>query len=228
MRAYEFLPEARKAKEYSDRDIADVKWAYDQGHPYHEISALTGMDVNDVSNILTRHYPERKRRAEHLKGALIDSDIEDIVMKFADGKPIAHIADEYGVSPSVVTSVITDQFGDDVLKSELDRRRATPGTKMKNKVTPDMIEVMRREYAKGKSSTEISDMLGNVISYGAVDDHLRKQPDWNELRDAWEKSRVGIRRAAQATTKIYRAGARDNLRSKGPSTRHTYGVRWKE
>jgi transposase len=226
MRAYE-LVEARKSKEYSERDINDVKWAYDEGHTYQEISALLGMHVNDITNVLTRFYPERKRRAEYLRGALIDSDIEHIIMSFADGAPIAHIADDLGVSASVITAVIKDQFGDDVLQSELDRRRATPGTRMRNKMTPEMMEIIRREYVDGKSSEAISDMLGNVISYGAIDTWLRKQPDWPELRTRWEERRRAIRLSGPVTRKKTWTGEPGNQRSRAPKSRMSYGVRWK-
>lgn len=225
MRAWEFLGEAR-GKVYSQRDIDDVKWAYDQGDSFEEISAMTGIAYNDVSNILTRHYPERKRRREHLKSALLTSDIEKILDLFAENMPISRIADEIGVAASTVQLAIADTFGKDALDAELARRRATPGLRMRNKVTPEIMDIMRREYAQGKTPNEISELLGRVISYATVLNYLRKEPDWEDLRAKWEERNRAVRHAPVATTRVYRGGTGGNERLKGPGSSHRYGVQW--
>lgn len=220
MRAYEFITEARVAKEYSPRDIEDVKWAYDQGNSYDEISRMTGIDRMDVNNILGRYYPERQRRKEHLKSALTDDDKAAIVYAFMDGAEIRTVADDIGIAPSLVKLVLYDALGEEEVKNELDRRRTVPGARIRNKVTSDMIPVMRAGYEAGKSPHEIADDLGKVVGYATVLRTLRSQPDWTELRAKWEAHRREVRHSGPTTTKIYRPGTIGNLQHKGPGSKH--------
>lgn len=206
MRAYEFLPEARKAKEYEQRDIDDVKYAYDQGSTYDEIARLIGLPFNDVSNILTQYYPERKRRAEHLKSALTDADKEKIVYSFMDGKEINVIADDIGIAPSLARLVLRDALGQEEVDQELNRRRTMPGTRIRNKVTPEMLEIIRSQYVDGKSPVDISIALNGVVGPTAVYHTLRKQPDWSDLRLKWEQRRKAVRHRGPAMKKVTRPG----------------------
>lgn len=225
MRAWEFINEAR-GKVYNQRDIDDVKWAYDQGNSFEEISAMTGISYNDVNNILGRHYPERKRRREHLKSALLPSDIEKILDMFAENIPIRKIADDIGIAPSTVKLAIADTFGKDALDAELARRQSVPGLPMKNKVTPEMMEIMRREYAQGKTPAEISELLDRVISHSTVLRYLQKEPDWEDLRAKWEDRHRAVRHEPVATTTVYKSGRGDPTGRQGPGSRQRWGVSW--
>lgn len=227
MRAWEFLSEAR-GKVYSQRDIDDVKWAYDQGDSFEQISAMTGISPNDITNILGKHYPERKRRREHLLSALLPSDIEKILDMFYDNIPISTIADEIGVAASTVKLAISDNFGKDALDAELDRRRATPKLSMRNKVTPEFMDVMRKEYVQGRTPAEISELLGRVISHSTVLKYLQKEPDWEELRAKWEDRHRAVRHEPVATTRIVRPGTDGVQGIQGPSSRQRSGVQWQK
>jgi predicted transcriptional regulator len=222
MRAYEFINEARAAKQYDQRDIDDIKFAYDQGYSYEDIAKMIGTSKIDVANMLRKYYGGRERRSEHLGGALTLDDKVAITLAFADGQTMSEIAADMGIPPSLVRSVLTSQWGIDTVKDEMKKRRETPGTKVRDKVTDDMIKVMRDEYADGKSPADIADKLGNIISHSTVLRTLRLQPDWAELRAKWQARRKAIRQAAPKTTNIYRAGTIGNLRSKGPGTKHSY------
>jgi IS30 family transposase len=222
MRAHEFITEARAAKQYEPRDIEDIKYAYDQGYSYEDIANMIGTTRNDVGNMLNRYYGGRERRAEHLGGALTTDDKVAITLAFADGQTISEIAADMGIPPSLVRSVLTSQWGIDTVKDEMKVRRSTPHTRVKDKVTNDMIQVMRDEYSEGKSPVDIANKLGNVVSHSTVLRTLKLQPDWNALRAKWEARRRAIRHAAQASTKISRPGTIGNLRSKGPGSKHSY------
>lgn len=213
-------------KEYTQRDIDDVKWAYDNGESYERIAAMLGVDKNDVSVMLNKYYPERKRRAEHLASVLTADDKEKIIFSFADGENINNIAKKIGIAPSLVRKVVSDELGADEFKNELTRRRSLPGARITNKVKPEMISVMRSAYKQGKSPQEISDMLDNVISHSTVYNVLQKQEDWPELRAEWERNRIPVRHEGPVMTKVFKSGVRDPYGRKGPSDRNRSGVNW--
>ena len=207
MRAHEFIIEGRSPRQISQRDIDDVKYAYDQGHPYTEIANLLGMSVNDVTSILTKYYPERKRRAEHMAKALTTDDKVQITLAFADGKTMAEISDEMGIAPSLVRSVITGELGDEEVKQELARRRSTPRVQIRDKITPDMLEKIRTAFADGKSPAEISVDLDTVVSHGAIYQVLKNQPDYEQLKAKWRERRRAVKHPGPAMKTISRAGA---------------------
>lgn len=223
MRAHEFIKEARSAKVYDQRDIDDVKYAYDQGHTYADIAKLLDLSVNDVSNILTRQYPGRERRAEHLGSALTMDDKVAITLAFADGKTIDSIAHDLGIAQSLVRSVLRGEWGDDTVDQELSARRTTPGLQISHKITTDMMAKMREMYADGKGPTEISIALDAVVTPTSIIHALRKQEDYDQLRAKYDARRKARKQAAQKTATIYRPGTIGNLRSKGPGSRHMYG-----
>ncbi len=226
-RYYDDRPRRRRhGLEYTERDINDVKWAYDQGHSYEDIARQIGVEKSDVSVMLDRYYPERKRRAEHLASALTADDKNSIILSFAGGKDVALIANDFGIAPSLVKKVVSDEFGAEEFKNELARRRSLPGRKITNKVKPEMIPIMRAAYKQGKSTEEIADMLDNVITSTTVYKTLQKQPDWEDLRAEWERNRVPVRHEGPATTRVFRSGWGGASGVKGPSSKHRSPAKW--
>jgi len=221
MRAYEFINEARVKKEFDEKLVQDVKDAYDLGYRYDDIGNLVGLTRSQVNIILDRYYRDRVRRQEKLFGALTQEDRDNIFDLFSDGQTISQIADDMGISSTGIVSVLKDQIGQEEIDSELERRRTVPGTRITNKITPEMTQTMRDLYARGMGLKDISIELGGVVTAGPIYRKLKSMPDYPELRAKWEAHRMGVK-TKQSTAKIYRPGTIGNLQSKGPGSKHTY------
>lgn len=232
MRAHEFIIENdflldnRRNAEFTAKDIQDVKDGYDANLTYAEIANIVQLPVVTVSNILTTHYPGRKKRNQQLEKALTDEDRVKILYTFADGGDVFNISKQMGISQSLTKKVLRTALGQEEFAREMAMRRlSTKRLPLNNKVTPEMIQFMRDEYVLGKGSEEIADMIGN-ISYSTVDMHMRRQPDWPELRAKWEERRKSVKHLDPATTKKIRSGEVGNQHQRGPNNRTAYRVDW--
>lgn len=232
MRAYEFITESdflldnRRNAEFTAKDIQDVKDGYDANLTYAEIANIVQLPVVTVSNILTNHYPGRKKRNQQLEKALTDEDRVKILYTFADGGNVFNISKQMGISQSLTRKVLRTALGQEEFAREMAMRRlSTKRLRLHNKVTPEMIQFMRDEYVSGKGSEEIADMIGN-ITYSTVDMHMRQQPDWPELRAKWEERRKSVKHLGPATTKKIRSGEVGNQHQRGPNNRTAYRVDW--
>ena len=192
-----------------------------------EIGIMLDRSYSQIGNLLMKYYPDRKPRIIHAAKAATDQDRVASIAMWNDGKGIKNIAKTVGVDADTVTRWLTDEFGEDGISKEQDRRRKTGGTslRMPNKVTPEMREKMRELYVTGITLSDIADQLGNVIDPRNVLATMVKEPDYVELRAKRdERTQRKVNTGSPATTKIYRPGTIGNRQHKGPGSKHTSGM----
>lgn len=210
---------------YDQETIELVKLDWDSGKLPMEIATNLNLDITTVRHILNKYYPDRSGKRIEFAKALNDEDKANMVLAFMSGKTATEIANEYGLEHTTIKGILKNRLGHkyDV---EMARRRSLPGEDISGKITPEMLDKAIHMYRQGKSTVLISDELGNVVGPSSIYDRLKSLPNWPEIRADYE--RFGrIKRPKQVTTKVTRAGEIGNLRSKGPSSRHTHGVEWR-
>lgn len=204
--------------------VEKLKSMYDKGLTYREMANELKIDTKSAINALNRYYSDRLRRIESKIANLDGASQNAIIDAFFTGKSVAELAKAYDVSIYGMSYLISKIVGKSKFQQELDKRKAQPGTQTGYKVTPKMIKIMRQFWAAGVPSTEIADKLDNVIASRNVLYHMRKQPDFDELQLKRNAAQKPIKPTDNASTKINRPGVRGNLRSKGPSSKHAYGM----
>lgn len=216
--------ELTEAVKFTPDMIDRLRNLYDQGMLYHQIAKILNMETKSVINALNRYYPDRPRRQEN-RLAKLDSQTQQIIADaFLSGKQMASLAKEYDVSITGMATLLARLIGKDRFRQEIDNRKSQPGIQTRDKVTPEMIQTMRKLWAAGTPSTEIAHQLDNVIASRNVLYHMRKQPDFDELQMKREFAQKPVTPTLDATTKIYPPGVMDNLRSKGPGSKNAYGM----
>lgn len=220
-RARKFVP-----KKLTPDEIKDLRDAYDAGYTLAEIGILIGRKPSQVGNLILQYYPERKPRRVHVAKAATDDDKQKTIQMWKDGSTIKVIANAVGVDHTTVSRWLNDEFGEDAIAREQQRRRETGGSiRIGHKVTPEMREKMRELYVTGMTLSDIADQLGNVIDPRNVLANMVKEPDYKELRAKRdERTQRKVNTGSPATTKIYRPGTIGNRQHKGPGSKHTSGM----
>ena len=220
-RVKKFVP----AKLTADQ-IKDLRDAYDADYTLAEIGILIDRKPSQVGNLILQYYPDRKPRRVHAAKAATGDDKQKTIQMWKDGSTVKVIAKTIGVDHTTVSRWLNDQFGEDAVAAEQQRRRETGGSiRIGNKVTPEMREKMRELYATGMTLTDIADQLDNVIDPRNVLSNMVKEPDYNALRAMRdERMQRKVNTGSPTTTKIYRAGTIGNRLHKGPSSKHTSGM----
>jgi hypothetical protein len=222
-----FYPERELAwQKVTPAQITQLKNLWDEGWSREDIAELMGLKVRRIDNLLSAYYPDRPRKQVHRLDITRTPEMtRQMVDMFNAGENLSKIAMKFGVDKTTPEHWIDDAMGKGYVAGVLDDRRKLPGTStLPNKITPEMLNTMRYLYKQGTSLQDISDKLGNVIVGRTVLATMVKQPDYAQLRAEWEKNRQRVKPKLSADRKIYRPGTIDNLRSKGPGSKHMYGV----
>lgn len=220
-RVKKFVP-----KKLTADQIKDLRDAYDAGFTVAEIGTLIGKTPSQTGNLILQYYPDRKPRRVHAAKAATDDDKQKIIQMWNDGSTIKVIANAVGVDHTTVSRWLNDEFGEDAIAREQQRRRETGGSiRIGHKVTPEMREKMRELYVTGMTLSDIADRLGNVVDPRNVLANMVKEPDYKELRAKRdERTQSKVNTGSPATTKIYRPGTIGNRQHKGPGSKHTSGM----
>jgi hypothetical protein len=220
-----YYTDREKQRRPIDTDTIDlVKRLWDQGKKSKAIATELGLTISSVRGILTRFYKSRPGLIISMVGALTDEDRAGIVSEFLNSHTTTKIADAYGVSLSTILDVLQNELGVERYNAEMAKRKAAPGVQIRYKITPEMLVKMRELYAAGKTLAYISDHFANVITTTAIGPAMKRQPDYAEIRAKRDENTRKVKHSPVATTKITRAGEVDNLRSKGPGNKNTWGM----
>jgi len=161
-----------------------IKGLWDQGKQQREIAAALGMTVNSVDHILRKYYPDRKGKIVSTTRALTDEDRDRIVKLFLSGASLSQIEKEYGYNQAAtVHYLIRKLIGDEEFYRVMSLRRAEPDGLVNFKVTPEIGAKIVNLYTNGYQLPEIVDKIGSLVKKTAVWRHLRKQPNYEELKD---------------------------------------------
>ena len=223
MRASEFITEAKQI----DQDIIDLVKIYsDEGKKLAEIAKALNLTKPKVANILRIYYPERKNKILKLANALNDDDRQEIVSKFKRGDDLRQLSRSYGISRSAATSIIKNILGQEEYDYELTQRQSTSGKHLPNKITPEMMDTIRKLYVTGLTLNDISVAVDNIVSGQAISYAIRRDKDFEQLHAARLERKRKINTGSVATTGFTRPGEIDVGRIKGPNSRHRSGVNW--
>lgn len=208
--------------------LQDIKDAYDLGYSLKEMGQLFNTSGAQIGNILTKYYPERKPRLVHVAKAATQEDKAAAFELWNNGIGIRGIAKKIGVDADAIKNWLADQYGQDAVDQEQERRKTIGGSslRMPNKVTPEMKEKMRKLYVTGMILRDIADALDNVVDPRTVLAAMSREPDFEELKAIRDERKQKVKMKMDATATIYRPGTIGNRRSKGPQNRHTWGVSW--
>jgi hypothetical protein len=212
-----------KAALVDKNTIELVKAAWDQGKSPTEIASQLNLKNKFVDSILLRFYPDRNNKVVQWSLALSDDDKKKIAADFLDGKTVLALTKEYGVSSAGIVSVIQQQIGNENYKNEIEKRKATPGVRAKDKLSQPQIAKIRDMYANGVTILDIITYFDGVVSPATIERNMLKQPDYAELRAKRDERKRKINTGSVATTKIHRPGVIDPQGYKGPGTIHTWG-----
>ena len=212
-----------KAAPVDKKTIELVKAAWDQGKSPTEIASQLNLKNKFVDSILLRFYPDRSNKVVQWSLALSDDDKKKIAADFLDGKPVLALTNEYGVSSASIVSVLQQQLGNENYKNEIEKRKATPGVRAKNKLSSTQLAKIRDMYANGVTILDIITYFDGVVSAATIERNMLKQPDYAELRAKRDERKRKINTGSVATTKIHRPGVIDPQGYKGPGTIHTWG-----
>lgn len=225
MRASEFITEGRGYK--LDQDTIDlVKMLWDKGKKTGDIADDLGLSFNSVNSILQRHYPSRSGKVLMLGSALTDDDKNTIISRFLNQDTPTEIAKDYGIPNTTIIGILQRELGVDKYNDIMEPRKKLAGTRVPNKITPEILNKIKELYVAGKSFRDISAYLDNLISNSNVYMAMARQPDYAELRAKRDERTRNVKHSPVATTNKTPAGIGDNQRSKGPRSLHTSGVNW--
>ena len=204
-----------------DNDTIElVKMLWDEGKGPTAISKDLGIPLKKVNRILELKYPERQNKNLMLGTALTDDDKKTITDLYLNGASATDIADQFGIDLSTVPKLLYRLIGVDkyneIKKLRYGQQGLTVGT------TPEQVQQMADLYRKGYVASSIPKMLGLNVQNSTVDYHLRRLPNWIELRTEHLINRQSKPSVAVTTTKT-RSGIGDNQGLKGPQSRHTWG-----
>jgi hypothetical protein len=220
-----YYPDRQQRYSRLDQDTIDlVKISSDEGKNPAEIATDLNIPVTRVWSILNRFYPERSNKTLYLALALTDDDKKDMVSKFQSGATVHSLADLYSIGPSSVIRLLQDAIGQEAFNNELERRKSSPGFKHPNKITPEILATIRRLYVQGKTFDNIADQIDNIVSSSRICVIMGKQPDYAELRAKRDEKTRKVKHSPVVTTKKTPAGIDGNQHSKGPGSKHTYGM----
>lgn len=218
-----YTDRVRLQQPIDDDTIELVKMLWDEGKGPTAISKDLGIPLKKVNRILELKYPERQHKTLMAGNALTDEDKKQITDLFLNGASATDIADQFGIDISTVPKLLYKLIGVDkyneIKKQRYGQQGLTVGT------TPEQVQQMADLYSKGYSSSSIPKMLGLNVQNSTVDYHLRRLPNWIEIRTDHLINKQSKPSVAVTTTKT-RGGIGDNLRSKGPQSIHTSGVNW--
>lgn len=205
-----------------DQDTIDlVKMAWDEGKGPTEISKDLGIPIKKVNRILELKYPERQRKMLMVGNALTDNDKDKIKDLFLNGVSATDIADQFGLDISTIPKLLYKLIGVDkyneIKKLRYGQQGLTVGT------TADQVQQMADLYRKGYTPSTIPGMLGLNVQNSTVDYHLRRLPNWIELRTEHLINKQSKPQHAVTTTKT-RSGMDGNQHGKAPGIKHTYGM----
>ena len=170
------------------------------------------------------YYADRPNKREMISRQASESDKHGIVVDFMNGMDPGDIASKYNVTQAFVRRTVVVTIGQDEYDNEVNAKREISTAPIPGKITADMIPIMVNLYRNGNTLDSIADKLPRTVSASSILKKLKSLPDWLDIRMDYEKNRKRRLPAKQATTRIYRPGTIGNLRSKGPSSRHTSGM----
>jgi len=209
-----------------DNDTIElVKMLWDEGKGPTAISKDLGISLRQVNRILELKYPERQNKNLMLGRALTDEDMEKIKDSFLNGASATDIANQFGIDISTIPKLLYRLIGIDKYKEIKKLRYGQQGLTVGT--TPEQVQQMADLYRKGYVASSIPKMLGLNVQNSTVDYHLRRLPNWIELRTEHLINRQSKPSVAVTTTKT-RGGIGDNQRLKGPNSRHRSGVDWQK
>ena len=224
MRAHEFITEGGYP---IDQDTIDLIKIYtDEGKTPKEIAKALNLQISKVHNILARYYPERKNKILNLVLALTDNDKQEIVSKFKNGEDLHKLSRSYGISRPAAASIIKNILGQEEYNYEIIQRQLTRGKQLPNKITPEMMDTIRKLYVTGMTLNDISVAVDNIVTGQAIDYAIRRDKDFEQLHAARLERKRKINTGGVATTGFTRPGEIDVGRIKGPNSRHRSGVDW--
>ena len=227
MRASEFINEIQGKK--TDQDTIDlVKMAWNDGKKPKAIATDLGLSVNSVTSILRDYYPSRQGKLPNFSSALTDDDKNTIVSRFLNQDTLINIGRDYGIQAGPISDILKNKLGVDRYNDIIASRKATPGALIKYKITPDMLDEIRKLYTAGKQLNRISDYFDNVITRVSIAAAMKRQPDYAELRAKRDENTRKVKHSPVATTAIHRPGVIDPQGVHGPSSRHRSGVDWQK
>jgi hypothetical protein len=221
---YSDRPNKVKNSPISQDIINQIKTAWDNGKKAIEIAADLGMNAGSVANILQNHYKDRLGRQLQAGRALNDDDRNSIVASFLNNKSANSIANDYGVVKHTITDILKTKLGVERYNDISNQRKASSGILVPKKITPGLLVKIKELYVTGMPLRDISTYFDNVVNRTAISMAIKRQPHYEELKAKRDERTRKINTGSVATTTIYRPGTIGNQRSKGPDSKHTWGV----
>ena len=206
MRANEFIAEGYPA--YPPEIIEQVKKLFDKGFSRKDIANELGIAENQVGNILNNHYKERELKRLDFTPA----QIALVKQLFDQGLSFDNISAKSNLSIQRIEDLLKHHY-----KDRQKRVLRNPAA------TSDDKNRMAKMYSDGTSLGTIGKEF-NISKQGVIH-HLKRFPDYDELKQKHESNRDISDN--QVTTKIHRAGEIGNLRHQGPNSKGRRGTTYK-
>jgi predicted transcriptional regulator len=202
MRAWEFITETPKTPQAT---IDLTKQLRDQGLTNAQIGSRLDLSVSQVNHLLKKYHPERIKKQNPFPREVINSvnDLRNQGFKYAE------IAKTLDLTWPQVNNILALYATDRSNKRQL--------------FPEDLMPTFVDMYRKGQSGETIVRNLKLDISNSAIENRLRKLPNWEDIRADYYASRRFKPKGPTMTT-IHRPGTIGNLRGKGPNSKHMYGV----
>lgn len=213
--SYINIHEADRPK-WTEKNIQDLKDMYDNDWSPEDMAAYFDSSVIAVNRALYRYYPDRDikkvfRWTDTAKQQLIKLKQE----KYTDQQ----IADHFGLNQGSVVYALHKFFPD--------REKIHTGHRG---ITMADAEKMTNQYKNGRGTRSLAAEYNTTHSN--VREWIQKYCqemgiDFKEIQQQFWANRP-VYRAQQAAKKIVRPGTQDNLRSKGPGSKHRAGYYGKQ
>ena len=215
LKHYIRLIEAADQTSWTYPMIADLKRQYDQGVSYHDMAKALNVSLKSLGTSLDRHYPNRIRRHQEWPADMVTQ----LKQLHNQGWTTRQIADHFGKSINAIDQALNQYYQDRQKKHSGPRGLSLTDAKQ-----------MLDQWLLGRSTDSISSDYS--VSRTAVLHWIKrfcelKGLDYLTLRQQHLKNRA-VHAAQPAQKTIVRPGTMDNLKSKGPGSRHRAGYRGKQ
>ena len=156
MRAWEFIAEA---KTYTQRQIDDVKSAYDQGYTTEDTAKLLDIGYMDVKRILDRHYPERTSKPRPKRIQHNQPEIDKIKAAWDRGMRPQEISRTLNIPRHRVNAILQYNYPDRPNKQSLEKYTAPDQLSDSNKAS------IVAHWRQGASLTKLAQQYNMHPSY---------------------------------------------------------------
>lgn len=156
MRAWEFIAEA---KTYTQRQIDDVKSAYDQGYTTEDSAKLLDLSYTDVKRILDRYYSERTSKPRPKRILQTQPEIDKIKAAWDSGMRPQEISKALNIPRDRVVAILQNNYSDRPNKQSLEKYTAPDQLSDADKAT------MVAQWRQGASLAKLAQQYNMHPSY---------------------------------------------------------------